>query len=373
MRPFSLVLAIVMAISIAGLNGFTARAQSVGEAEQDATQAEEQAEAASRLVEAAIANRSEVERELTSTIARLNTIAAELSSLSVGLDRISEQIGFADLELASIQTDIETRAVDAYMSALSGASMAVVNSKNVEQAMVTGRAVEDIIGSEHAAMDELIAKKRDLTNLQAEFAAQQDAVAAKQAEYDAEVEHLASLYDQADADVAAAIRSATAADAEYRAALDDVAAAKARAETESRTEDSTTTTNPTTTTTTPATTTTAPSGGGGDYPWTPPPEVEQWRSLVSQYFPSHRVDEALHIISCESNGDPDAYNVYSGASGLFQFIPSTWATTAPAAGYPGASPFEPVANTASAAWLAAQYEAQGLYYWEAWSCKRVLY
>jgi soluble lytic murein transglycosylase-like protein len=93
---------------------------------------------------------------------------------------------------------------------------------------------------------------------------------------------------------------------------------------------------------------------------------------VERFFPAGRVEEALRIMGCESNGDPNAYNPYSGASGLFQFLPSTWATTAPRAGYPNASPFDPEANTASAAWLANRYQELGLDYWLAWSCRRVL-
>ena len=84
------------------------------------------------------------------------------------------------------------------------------------------------------------------------------------------------------------------------------------------------------------------------------------------------MEEALRIIDCESNGDPDAYNPYSGASGLFQFLPSTWASTAPSAGYGGHSVFEPEANVASAAWLANRYQELGQYYWRAWNCRRVL-
>jgi soluble lytic murein transglycosylase-like protein len=103
-----------------------------------------------------------------------------------------------------------------------------------------------------------------------------------------------------------------------------------------------------------------------------PAHIEHWRPLVSQFFPSARVNEALAIIRCESNGDPNAYNPYSGASGLFQFLPSTWATTAPKAGYSGASVFDPEPNVASAAWLANRYQQLGQYYWQAWSCRRVL-
>jgi hypothetical protein len=376
MRLLTLVLATAMAVSVVSTDGLIARAQDVGEAEEDVEEAEERAEVAARLVESAVANRAEIELDLAATIERLNVLADELSALSVGLDRISEQLGFADLELAGIQTDIEIRAVDVYMSALSSASMAVVNSRNVEEAMITGRVVEDVIGSQHAEIDGLVIKKKDLQQLQADYSAQQDAVAQKQTEYDAEVEHLAVLFDQADTEVGEAIRAANAADAEYRSALDDVARAKAKAAEESRQAENnpvTTTTSPpgtsATTTTSPPTATTAPDSGE---PWIPPPEVEQWRGLAEQHFPSNRVDEALHIMSCESGGDPDAYNPYSGASGLFQFIPSTWASASASAGYSGASAFEPEANTATAAWLAGEYERLGLYYWQPWNCKRVL-
>ncbi len=364
-RALSVFLALITLLSIVFTDDLIARAQS---ADEEA----ERAEVAQGLVETAVANRAAIELELVATITRINELSEELSKLSVGLDRLAEQLGFADAQMAGIQSDIELRAVDAYMTALSSASMAVVNSKSVEEAMITGRVVEDVIGLGQSEIDGLILKKRDLEKLQVEFAARQEAVAAKQAEFDAEVERLAELFEQADSAVADAVRAANAADAAYREALDGVAEAEAKAAEEAK--QTTTTTSPpgsgATTTTAPQVTTTV---GGGGYPWTPPPEVEQWRGLVSQYFPADRVDQALHIISCESNGDPDAYNPYSGASGLFQFIPSTWATTAGPAGFPGASPFDPVANTASAAWLANRYEELGEYYWQAWNCKRVLY
>jgi hypothetical protein len=375
MRFLTIVLALAMAISVITPNGPSARAQNVDQSEQEAAEAAERAEAATGLVESAVANRAEIELELAVTIERLNLLADELSSLSVGLDRISEQLGFADLELAGIQTDIEVRAVDAYMSALSPAAMAVVNSRNVEEAMITGKVVEDVIGARHAELGGLVVKKKDLQQLQADFASQHEAVAAKQAEFDAEVAHLAELFDQADSAVGDAVRAAAQADVEYRAALDEVAAAKAKEAEEERQSgnETTTTTSPPGTTVTTATTVTTDPGDGGEYPWSPPPEVEQWRGLIAQHFPSHRVDEALHIMWCESRGDPDAYNPYSGASGLFQFIPSTWASASVSAGYPGASVFDPAANAASAAWLAGEYERLGLYYWQAWSCKRVLH
>ncbi len=130
----------------------------------------------------------------------------------------------------------------------------------------------------------------------------------------------------------------------------------------------TTTTEPPPTTTTEApptttTTTTAPPVEGG------PRDVEEWRSLVEQFFAADLVEGALTVMQCESRGDPLAYNPVSGASGLFQFIPSTWEWAAPNAGFPGASPFEPAANVGAAGWLVQRSIDQGKNPWSHWSCR----
>ena len=48
------------------------------------------------------------------------------------------------------------------------------------------------------------------------------------------------------------------------------------------------------------------------------------------------------VISRESGGNPRAVNPSSGAGGLFQFLPSTWASLGFAAGYPGGAQTAPV-------------------------------
>lgn len=55
----------------------------------------------------------------------------------------------------------------------------------------------------------------------------------------------------------------------------------------------------------------------------------------------------LAVARCESNLDPTIVNPYSGASGLFQFLPGTWRTT-PFASY---SIFDPWASANAAAWM----------------------
>jgi septal ring factor EnvC (AmiA/AmiB activator) len=385
LRPLIALALVLFALTTAVGRPYPADAQTVDEAEQEARAAERQADAAAGLVDAAVARRSDLEAQLAASITRIHDLSAELSAVSSSLDSLARQIAHGEAEMSGIESDIELHAVDAYMTALAGPGMSFVNSDNVEQALVTGQMVGDVVTSGAARVNELIARRDALGALQQDFEAQEERVAALKAEVDAEVEHLAALYDEADAAVGQAVREANAADAAHRAALGAVDAAQAREEERRRQEQrsETTTTvapppggeDPATTTTTTAPrepTTTVDGGGGGGGPWDFPPAVERWRSLASAYFPGGRVDEALAIIDCESMGDPDAYNPYSGASGLFQFLPATWASTSQKAGFSGASPFDPEANIGTAAWLASQYGQLGQGYWSSWSCRRVL-
>jgi len=74
--------------------------------------------------------------------------------------------------------------------------------------------------------------------------------------------------------------------------------------------------------------------------------------IVAAFTPlgSGSVAWALRVAACESGYNPYAVNRSSGAAGLFQFLPSTWAHSPWAA----QSPFDPVANSQAAAWLLAR-------------------
>ena len=92
--------------------------------------------------------------------------------------------------------------------------------------------------------------------------------------------------------------------------------------------------------------------------------VEQWRSLVAQWFRPEDVDRALRIMACESGGNPNAKNPGSSASGLFQHLGKYWTARSAAAGFTGASIFDPTANVATAAWLRDQRGG-----WLHWVCR----
>ncbi len=63
------------------------------------------------------------------------------------------------------------------------------------------------------------------------------------------------------------------------------------------------------------------------------------------------VQWAINVAYCESRYHPNSVNSDSGASGLFQFMPSTWGGTP----WASQSPFDPVANAQAAAWLYSRY------------------
>lgn len=55
----------------------------------------------------------------------------------------------------------------------------------------------------------------------------------------------------------------------------------------------------------------------------------------------------IAVAQCESSFNPNAVNPSSGASGLFQFLPSTWRTTP----YANSNIFDPYASANAAGWM----------------------
>jgi hypothetical protein len=83
----------------------------------------------------------------------------------------------------------------------------------------------------------------------------------------------------------------------------------------------------------------------------PPPEIA--KDITDAFSPlgPAAVQWAMNVAWCESRYHPNSVNSDSGASGLFQFLPSTWGGTP----YAKQSPFDPRANAFAAAWLYSHY------------------
>jgi hypothetical protein len=355
----------------------SARAQTVEEAEQQADQAATARDDAYAVVAASVANRDAIEAELFAALNRYDQAVAALAAANRKLDRVGRTLATAEASSVDVEEELRTQAVAAYMEAVLQPGSIVVGTDTAEEAMVVGQVFTEGQSDSLSQLDLLTVQRADLERLRTDFDQELADVEELRAQLEEEAANLTDLFAQADADVAEAYQRASAADQAYRAALSDVEKARSANETPPTTPETTptttpgspTTTAPGVTTTTPETTTTTePSGARPAIR----PEAERWRSLASQFFRSGLVDDALLIIQCESNGDPNAVNPYSGASGLFQFIPGTWAVASVGAGYPDASVFDPEANIAAAAWLSGYYEANGSDPWAPWACRYYL-
>jgi multidrug efflux pump subunit AcrA (membrane-fusion protein) len=83
----------------------------------------------------------------------------------------------------------------------------------------------------------------------------------------------------------------------------------------------------------------------------PPPNIAKIINDAFSPLGPAAVQWAINVAYCESRYHPNSVNSDSGASGLFQFMPSTWGGTP----WANQSPFDPVANAQAAAWLYSRY------------------
>ena len=100
-------------------------------------------------------------------------------------------------------------------------------------------------------------------------------------------------------------------------------------------------------TVTPAPVTAAPATGGSV------------PAIINQVFGAY-APAAMNVARCESGLNPGAYNP-SGASGLFQIMPGTWAGTSQA----GSSPYNAYANAVAA----HEIFVRDGYSWREWTCQ----
>jgi soluble lytic murein transglycosylase-like protein len=339
----------------------------ISHAQTTLDEAEDRRDSAYSLLAGAVRNREATEARLLAALEEYQRVSALLAGKAASVDRLGELVGTAGTELARVTARVDALAVDAYMEALSLPAGLVFESKNVQQAMLRGPIIQLLAGEDEDRAGTLAVSRRNLEQLRTRMAREMAAVSELQVAAEAAADSLEELFAEADRAVAEAIGRARAADRAFRAELDRVERAQAAAdELERQAERSSTTT---TTTLRPIATTSStlpPPPSIGTNPLKP--AVERWRSLVSSYFPAAWVEPALRIVQCESLGDPEAYNPYSGASGLFQFLPGTWAVISPKAGFGGASVFDPEANIGTAAWLASYYQNLGRSPWSPWYC-----
>lgn len=372
------------------------RAQTdVDDARRAAEEAATDAEGAFEIVDSAVAERDAIELRLFEVLDRYQANAERLSETWESLERLNETLAVAEARQESTRDSFETQAVAAYMHAVGSTAVIVFDSHTVESAMVTQETLGRTTRETLALLDGFLAFRDQVDEIRSETVVRAEETASVQAELDADAAELEQLFAAANAEVSAAYRQALEAEARLANATEALQAAN-RATTNTTTATSSTaapsdtttttitststtsgpsttttasTTTTTTTTTAPTTTTTAPES------WPPIPinsATYGWRPLLEVHFAPDLVLDALVIIQCESVGDPNAVNPYSGASGLFQFMPGTWAVASVEAGVGDRSVFDGEANIIAASWLAEYYRSRGLDPWRPWSCRTYL-
>jgi hypothetical protein len=264
---------------------------------------------------------------------------------------------------------------------VSSTASLVLDTSTVEDALLVGQVVRESQANALTTLSDLLTQRNELERLRAEHAIELVQVESLEQELASRTTRLEGLFAEANAEVAVAFSIASAADTAYRAALDDVDRAIAEEEAARRAATTTTTSPPSTTTpttappSTGATTETTSTTTSADASWPPIPisdRVYEWKPLVEQHFAPGLVLDALVIIQCESRGDPEAVNPYSGAAGLFQFLPGTWAVASVQAGVGDRSFLDGEANINAATWLAEYYRSRVGEAWRPWSCRSYL-
>lgn len=365
----------------------------IDEAEQRAQDAADEVAAAYDIVSSALANADEIEAALFTALDEYHLAATDLAAAGIRLQQISDSLVFADAEAIEAEQQLESHTITAYMEAVTSAASIVFDAGSVEDALFIGQVVRESQTNALATLSDLLSQRTELERIRAEHAIEVVQVESLEQELAVRTEDLQELFVQANAEVASAFEVAAQADAAYRAALDDVDRAIAQEEAARRAEETTTTTSTTTapatttpttappttettsSTTTSSSTTTTTTTVADTAGWPPIPisdRVMAWRPLVEQYFAPDLVLDALVIIQCESVGDPEAVNPYSGASGLFQFMPGTWAVASVRAGVDDRSVFDGEANIIAASWLAEYYRERVGEPWRPWSCRTYL-
>ncbi len=325
-----------------------ARAQ-VSDAENKAEQAEAARDTAYSLVDSASAERDKVEAELAEAMLRYNDSAERLSAANTVLIEIEDALAAAELEAQGLDGRLAEQTVAAYMNSVGQKTELLINA-DLSSALLASHILEMARDDTDEVLADLTAQKQHLEALRMSAEQEREQVAALTAELEAETERLNSLFAEANQGLSDAIRKARKADADYRAALSAVE--KARAQATAKTKPPT-----------------SDNSGSKVGKVTPKARVLAWRPLVEKYFAPDLVESALVIMQCESLGDPKIVNTSSGASGLFQFMPGTWATASVKAGVSDRSVFDGEANIIAASWLAEYYRARGYNAWRPWSCR----
>lgn len=315
------------------LFGGMAHASDVEDARRAADEARSELDDAAGANESAEAARDELGAKVVDALDRLREANVDAAtSAQVYLDLVDEIAGLED-QVGALRDSISDSAVEAYMRSALGSGLVAWQAQSFEEIALLSETARGAAVDTRDEIAMLTVTRAALGSARAAAEAESARTADFRSSAVAIHDELEALFRQADVEAAATLANLELTEIAYGRALTELETAERRA---------------------------AALAG-----------VQHWRPLVEAYFPPELVEEALRVMKCESSGNPDAVNPTSGASGLFQFLETTWAWAAPQAGMSGRSRFDPEANVASAAWL-VDYTIRTAHprgTWAHWTCQ----
>ncbi len=336
LRRLSVVL-LCLALFSAGVGPVRAQTD-LQDAKDDAKDAKDAGDSARSSVRVQRAQLGETGAALAVAFAEFRARTEELEGLILTITTVEEEIRSIERALAGAREQALDQAVEVYTSAIAGTGLfSLFVGSSPADAVIAAGVLDDFAQAERSHVANYTALKSDLDRRRVDLDVTRGQMAEAREAAESTKRSLEALYAEVAEELAAAEAQVRAADAAYAQALDAIEKERRRL---------------------------ALLRG-----------AESWRSLVEIYFPEDLVQEALAIIQCESRGNTDAVNPTSGASGLFQFLESTWSWASVEAGFGGSSRFDPEANVASAAWLVDVSIQTGHERgrWGHWACRRVIY
>lgn len=336
LRRLSVVL---LCLALFGAGVGPVRAQTdLQDAKNEAEDAKDAGDSARSSVRVQRAQLGETGAALAVAFSEFQARTEELERLTLTIATVGEEIRSIERALAGAREQALDQAVEVYTSAVAGTGLiSLFVGSSPADAVIAAGILDDFAQAERSHVANYTALRSDLDRRKADLDVSRGQFAEAREAAEATKRSLESLYSEVAEELAAAEARVRAADAAYAQALDSIEKERRRL---------------------------ALLRG-----------AESWRSLVEIYFTEDLVQEALAIIQCESRGNTDAVNPTSGASGLFQFLESTWSWASVEAGFPGSSRFDPEANVAAAAWL-VDVSIQTDHEWGRWghwACRRVIY
>jgi peptidoglycan hydrolase CwlO-like protein len=290
----------------------------------DLDEARVELEAITGRIEAAAAESDSLDAELRGLLARIAGLQAETRAIQADLEATAGRVEALEAGIRSGQDALDRRAAQVYMNPPVGVLDAVLTAKSLSEA---GDVLYFLAESAQSDADLIVRLANERTRLGWQQARLEDLQTAARAAIDRLDRLAAELGDRLA--LQRELVDQLARDRGEAAALVDRLSEQQREPPPPEPEPS------------------------PDAPKPPDPGPEAVKAFIRDYFAplgQDTVDVALCVAGAESGFDPHAENPYTGAAGVFQFLPSTWESLSEAAGWAGVSVFDAEANVAVAAW-----------------------